>query len=218
MKTLPLICLSLLLSIIAPAQFINSIGISPQQPTTSDTIYIYPTVSFGYGSCDDHTQFISINGNNISASATHCIGMLTVMCTATDTFKIDPLPAGNYTFHFNVNEGAYPAPCIPGIMPGPSDSLNFNVIDLSSIIENNFNNELLYVYPNPSSDYLTIYFKNKNQKRTIELITIEGKVVGNYKTDSDTFRLDTDNLPNGIYLVTVSENNITKKQLVTIQK
>lgn len=98
MKTLPLICLSLLMSFIAPAQFINSISTSPQQPTTSDTIYIYPTVSFGYRWVVKITQFISINGNNITASATHCLGMLTVICTTTDTFKIDPLPAGNYTF------------------------------------------------------------------------------------------------------------------------
>lgn len=218
MKTLTLICLGLLMSFIAPAQFINSIGISPQQPTTSDTIYFYPTVSFGYGSCDDHTQFISVNGNNIAAGATHCLGMLTVICTTTDTFKIGPLQAGNYTFHFNVNEGTYPAPCTPGIIAGPTDSLNFNVINLSSIKEPPFNDGLFYVYPNPASDYLSISFKNKNQKRTIELITIEGKVVGNYETDTDNFRMDTHSLPNGIYIVSVSENNFAKKELVTIHR
>ena len=218
MKPIPFLSLSLFIHLAATGQYINNISIYPQAPVSTDTIYIYPTVSFGAGSCDAHTQFITINGNSIQASATHCTGFLTVVCTTTDTFKIEPLADGNYTFYFNLNQGAYPAPCIPGIAPGPADSLKFTVSSLSSIVEKEAMNKSFLIYPNPASDYFTISFKNKHQKRTVKLMTAEGKLVGNYENVMDVFRLDTGSLLNGIYIIGVTENNKIEKQLVTIQK
>ncbi|MEO8148026.1 MAG: hypothetical protein ABI723_10335 [Bacteroidia bacterium] len=85
------------------AQWINSLTISPSNPKTTDTIYVYADCSFSSGSCDEHSQFFNVSGNNIYSGATHCIGGFTFICGATDSFSINPLPAGNYNFIFNVN-------------------------------------------------------------------------------------------------------------------
>ncbi len=105
------------------AQWINSIQYQPSNPATNDTITFYVDLSFPSGTCDQHSQGFYINGNKIEAFALHCLGMLTYICHHTDTFKINPLPAGAYSFHFQLDAGMLPFPCTPGIFPGPSDSI-----------------------------------------------------------------------------------------------
>lgn len=115
------------------AQWINSITTIPIAPTTNDTILIIADCMFSSGSCDQHTQGYFINGTIIDAWALHCTGMLTVICSHTDTFKINPLPAGNYKFRFQLDQGQLPSPCTPGFVPGPHDSLTFTVQQFMSV-------------------------------------------------------------------------------------
>jgi hypothetical protein len=109
------------------AQTINSLTVVPANPLPTDTIYVYADCIFPYTGCSDKTQYISANGNTFSAWAMHCMGMLTALCNETDTFKINPLPTGTYTFIFQVDAGQGQTPCTPGIVPGPVDSVIFHV-------------------------------------------------------------------------------------------
>src|SRR5262245_44798043 len=109
------------------AQWIGTITVSPPAPTTQDSIKILVDCSFPSGSCDPYLASVFINGNDIYGNALHCLGMLTVICSYTDTFALPPMPAGNYNFHMQLNAGGGPAPCTAGINPGPVDSLSFTV-------------------------------------------------------------------------------------------
>ena len=107
-------------------QTINSLNIFPQNPSEKDSIYITVNSTFSSSSCDTSSNYLSLNNNTISASSIHCLGMASALCDATDTFLIGGLTAGSYTFIINVNQGFLPS-CTPGIVPGPTDTLNFNV-------------------------------------------------------------------------------------------
>jgi len=128
MKRIAMLPVIMLLSLQSYAQWIGSISVSPPNPLSTDTIYVYVSCSFPSGNCDAKTQYISINGNTISAYALHCLGIASFICGETDTFQINPLPPGPYTFIFQVDYGMLPSPCTPGIAPGPVDSVVFHVV------------------------------------------------------------------------------------------
>jgi hypothetical protein len=117
----------------ADAQWINGITYAPPNPTANDSIVFYVSLSFPSGSCDEHTQFHTVNGPIVDAYALHCLGMLTVICPYTDTFAIGQLPAGAYWFRFHVDIGGLPFPCTPGINPGPTDSVPFVVSPVTAL-------------------------------------------------------------------------------------
>ena len=115
------------------SQWITSINVYPAFPSTVDTIFVYASCEFPSGSCDQHIQGLSTSANTIYAYATHCLGMLTFICDWVDTFRINPLPPGTYQFDFQLNAGALPFPCTPGINPGPADSISFIVSPDNSV-------------------------------------------------------------------------------------
>ena len=122
--------------------WINSISVQPANPTSADTVRMLVECSFPSGACDPYLVNSSAIGNDIYGSALHCLGMLAVICNYTDTFTINPLASGNYKFHMQLDAGGGPAPCTPGIVPGPVDSISFIVTPSSGVIdppaENNF--------------------------------------------------------------------------------
>ena len=77
---------------------ISSLTISPTYPTETDTVYIYAELLFSSSNCPLDIKSYSISGNNIAASTQHCLGMLPAICNTTDTFKLNPLAEGTYTF------------------------------------------------------------------------------------------------------------------------
>jgi hypothetical protein len=117
----------------APAQWINSLSVFPPSPTTADSIILYADCSFPNGSCDPSLVSFNRVGNDFYGNALHCMGLLTVICDYTDTFTVGTLPAGSYGFHFQLNAGLAPAPCTPGIVPGPADSLFFTVAPVTGL-------------------------------------------------------------------------------------
>src|SRR6185436_13034128 len=124
LQTKIILVILLTASFAVQAQWINSITRFPANPTSADTIYFYADLSFPSGNCDEHNQFSGVNGQDVYAAAVHCIGSLTFICSYTDTFKIDPLPAGNYNFTFTVLYGSLPSPCNP-TGNGATDSSTF---------------------------------------------------------------------------------------------
>ncbi len=222
MKTTFTILVSLCISFNAVnAQWINSLTVKPANPNINDTIYILADCSFPSGSCDQHFQVMSVNQNTIYASSVHCLGMLTFICDATDTFAIAPLPAGNYNFVYHVDYGALPAPCNPGINPGPTDSVSFTVTSTSGLPlpeepDLNFN-----VYPNPAKDILNVTSTQDallNKNLTLIVYAITGKEILRSTITSKEQKIDIVNWLPGSYLIRISGDNLNEKHLVEVNK
>jgi hypothetical protein len=89
-----------------------------------------------------------------------------------------------------------------------------------SIQKNNIKNELLNfgttinIFPNPSNTYCEV-----NSNEMIDYITISsvmGTIINREQVNQNNYRLATDNLANGVYLVniTTANKNVTKKVIV----
>ena len=181
------------------AQWIQSLTVLPTNPTANDTITVLAECSFPSGNCDYHNQYMSVNGNTISGGSLHCLGALTIICYDTDTFKIDPLPAGNYTFHFQIDAGFGPGPCTPGIVPGPSDTVNFTVsptVGIAEIIPN----DALTIYPNPVQDqFLIMGLAGNDFPVAASLFSSEGKLIKNITLKTDDESVSVKDIPPGLY-------------------
>ena len=182
---------------------IDTIVVSPANPNSNDTIKVLVQCSFPSGGCDPYLVSLSPVGNDFYASALHCLGMLSVICLYTDTFLITPLTPGNYKFHMQLNEGGGPAPCTPGIAPGPVDSIAFTVTvpagiisppkgDSFSIIPDSHSGALLLEVP----EILT------PDKNILRVFSSEGRLVLETKITQAITRIHT-NLSPGIYFASL---------------
>ena len=122
---------------------ISSLTISPVNPNNTDTVYIYAELLFTSSGCPLDMKSHSVLGNNIVASTQHCIGIAAAICNATDTFKINPLAVGTYTFDLTLSSGAGGPPCTAGIVADDNDVITFNVDNSVGIEEQTTKIELL---------------------------------------------------------------------------
>ena len=124
---------------------ISSLTISPVNPNNTDTVYIYAELLFTSSGCPLDMKSHSVLGNNIVASTQHCIGIAAAICNTTDTFKINPLAVGTYTFDLTLSSGAGGPPCTAGIVADDNDIITFNVVPPVGVVEHAINKELLKV-------------------------------------------------------------------------
>ena len=199
------VLLACCLSIPAQSQWINSLTISPSNPTTTDIITIYAECQFPSGGCSDYTSTLSVNGTDIFASALHCLGPLSFICSYTDTLTINPLPAGIYTFHFQLDAGAGPSPCTPGIFPGPNDSLIFVVSPAVGFSEFISQDEI-YVYPNPIQDIFQLRGAEKfKYPLFVQIFSPEGKLVTSTTIQDENVTMKVRELPAALYQVRITD-------------
>ena len=137
---------------------ISSLTISPVNPNNTDTVYIYAELLFTSSGCPLDIKSHSVLGNNIVASTQHCLGMLTAICNTTDTFKLNPLAVGTYTFDLTLSSGFGGPPCTDGIVTNDNDVITFNVDSSVGIEEQTTKKELLHI-----TDLLGRETKNLNQ-------------------------------------------------------
>jgi hypothetical protein len=64
----------------------------------------------------------------------------------------------------------------------------------------------LSVYPNPTSDYLTLKVED-NTELNYQLYDLQGKVIENKKVSSTTTSINVENLSKAIYFLNVTKNN-----------
>ena len=122
---------------------ISSLTISPVNPNNTDTVYIYADLFLSTSDCPLDFKSHSILGNNIVASTKHCLGMLTAICLTTDTFKLNPLAIGTYTFDLTLSSGFGIPTCTAGILPDDNDVISFNIVNSVGIKENTTHKKLL---------------------------------------------------------------------------
>lgn len=157
MKTIFNLLLFLILSTYVQAQgSVTNITMSPTNPTSTDTIYIYTHLQFTSGDCPLDQQSHMVNDTTIQATSHHCTGLLTVICNTIDTFKINPLPPGNYNFDFSLTSGAGAMPCTPGIVPDDSTEFSFTVDTSETAHVNTIAFSNFHYYPNPIDDQVNL--------------------------------------------------------------
>jgi len=200
------------------SQWINSITYSPANPTPADTIRFFVDLSFSSGSCDEHTKMHQLNGNIVEAYALHCLGMLTVICNYTDTFVVEPLPAGAYRFRFHVDVGGLPSPCTPGINPGPTDSTSFTVTPVTAVPHLNFFDNTIRLFPVPASEF--IRFSNSSGNGVIlRLFSVTGKLIIERKFNSVEDEIDISQLGEGMYFARIiSDTHKIETRRIIISK
>jgi hypothetical protein len=185
---------------IAAAQWINSITVQPPSPTTNDSVFVYADCSFTAGSCPPWTMNHFINGNSISANALHCVGMLTVICPYTDTFALGLLPAGTYTFTFQLDEGHGGPPCTPGIVPGPSSTISFNVSFPTAAPSQHSADSHFSVFPNPVTDFVSVKSKAE-EEIPVRIFDVSGSKVREQNLIRGEAEIYLGDLARGIYFL-----------------
>jgi hypothetical protein len=72
----------------------------------------------------------------------------------------------------------------------------------------NLQTNIPILYPNPNNGTFSINFKSINSiERNVDIFTPEGKLINNYKTNSNVININRPELPEGVYLI----NSYSKK-------
>lgn len=172
---------------------ILSLMTAPEYPTTIDTIYIYAEYQFPSSPCMLDSKGVTPVGKEILAFAHYCLGPLTALCHSIDTFKLEPLPEGEYDFVLSLSTGMGDVPCSPGIIIDDLDTLSFSVSLFSGSID--LPADDFHVFPNPTSEKL---FFSKALENNGKIISIKGKEIMDIPAGAT--EADITILPAGVYL------------------
>ena len=171
---------------------------SPANPTSTDTIYIDADVQFTSGDCTLDSKSHSVTGLNIQATAHHCLGVALYICDVVDTYKINPLPDGNYSFNLSLNSGSGPSPCSPGIVVDDDSTFNFTVGEPGGF--SNSPVSQLSIYPNPVQNHINL--PSISDGTAYKIITVSGQVVKSGLIESRMIN-NLEVLPSGIYFLKI---------------
>ena len=76
----------------------------------------------------------------------------------------------------------------------------------------------MIVYPNPTTNYLTLKVENEHIERlTYQVIDLQGKVIQNKKVTADNTIIKMEALPKATYFLKVTDNNKTVKTFKVIK-
>jgi len=168
------LCLLLAQSLASAQSSIVSLTVSPANPTSTDTIYVYAELMFPNSDCPLDMKAHSVNGNTILASTLHCQGMLTSICNTTDTFKIYPLAAGSYTFDLTLSAGMGGPPCSPPIVANDNEAITFVVVNSGAAGIGHAAKFDLNIFPNPASNTIIL---SRPLEEIICITTSDGRIV-----------------------------------------
>lgn len=91
----------------------------------------------------------------------------------------------------------------------------YEISVITGINETAINLEM-YVYPNPTTDYLTLRVE-KLENLNFQLIDLQGKVIENKKVTATTSTITMKNLPKAIYFLKIVKDNQTFKTFKVIK-
>lgn len=150
---------------------IQSVTIIPASPSDTQHVKAVVTTQFSSGSCPLINSVINIQNDTVRLTAVYTLGMLTVICNATDTFDLGILPCTMHGLAVTVAESGsitgvdlatHPLTitCVPtGIRTIPADQ------------------EFL-LFPNPASRELTVKVTNENNTMVkISILNVIGEKI-----------------------------------------
>jgi len=203
-KILLIACLRMVVmgSVHAQPITINSVNTIPSAPNDTEDVKAVVTATFSYGGCPLYNSAHFYSNDTINLVAYYQIGMLTVICSSTDTMDLGTLQCNTHVLHVEAiaNGGVtgidqYYLPlsvnCITVGMADPSNPLNVSV------------------YPDPVTSMLNIRWKPQVSPVEISVYDLLGNKIysmeaGAGKTSSF---IDVKNLSNGLYVVGVKGIN-----------
>lgn len=115
--------------------------------------------------------------------------------------------AGTYRYETNIdflpNEFIFPSPGYPSNIFIAQFS-NFDIVTNQANLNEPDAQNVISVYPNPSSGIYTIKTTDSEAIQSITVIDLSGKIIHSELVADDLTQLDLTNYPSGIYFVTVS--------------
>ncbi len=202
MKRLFFVLLLFLAGVGGKAQLIDSVKVYPQNPTVNDTITITCHVVY-LKSCTFSSRELVSFGNEFWGKAFYCLGNFFVLSFEVDTFTINPLPPGNYTFNYWPGYDTVPPCNVPvdtGNNPIPypyaMETILFSVTPVG-LQDMGAANEQILIYPNPTTGVFTA------QGATGELQVYD--LFGRLVLRTNKKEIDMSHQPKGLYIVKVGE-------------
>ncbi len=115
----------------------------------------------------------------------------------------DDTISGNITLNVGGTLTFEVAPYFSGMTGSYLLDINITRITSSGVNEINDNNKLFEIYPNPTTNYLTLKYFDSNHFDNLQIINFMGQVVMKIKsTSSSTIEnIDVSNLSNGVYYI-----------------
>ena len=80
------------------------------------------------------------------------------------------------------------------------------VTKYKDVITENTGDRSIDVYPNPANSYIMVYNYVNADNRTIELIDLNGRVISSKKSNALATRMETGAMPNGLYILKITDN------------
>lgn len=175
--------------------------------TSSSSINVYCKVyrntGFNYG-----THSYSINGNVITLDICFHLQFTNVVTVYENNFLIEGLSNGDYTLVVNANHYDFntATTCLDNANStyGDSKSLTF-MLPFSgtiSLSNNDIQNEMLSIYPNPVKDKLSIGSYEGVISEILFYNTLRKQVMS-YKIDQKLNDIDVSSLKTGIYFISI---------------
>jgi hypothetical protein len=133
-----------------------------------------------------------------------------VLLEGENELNYNPAENGLYTFETNIDV----------VNPDISDQcFGSDSIAVTSLTTNEFENEienLITIYPNPASNFVTIHFE-KGGAYNLSIYSAIGAVVYQDKLSALETKVNTVNLPNGLYLIKLTIEKYSYTQKIRIQ-
>ncbi|MNK08993.1 hypothetical protein D3C87_269400 [compost metagenome] len=174
---------------------IDSIKIIPVNPNAGDEVKAICYATFAYGDCQMNDYTLNIQGNQLFLDLHFTPGMMTYICNSVDTISLGNLPAGVYELQTQLmlNEVI-------------KDHViqNFTVGEALGIDEN-ANTFQVSVQPNPFTDEL--YIETNARIEKAELSSISGQKIRKEIPLGSNQKIDLSDLKEGIYLLTLTDQN-----------
>ncbi|MBP1630365.1 MAG: hypothetical protein H6Q15_1258 [Bacteroidetes bacterium] len=137
----------------------------------------------------------------------------------------------NFSIPLTYTDGNNPDTCIiimkaSGIYPADNDYLFVDNLAFTGEVSGlkEISQELLNlnIYPNPASDYINLNFQSpKGENYSVELRDVLGKTIKtqtiNTQEEEVSTRMDINNIPQGIYFITLRTNTNTITKKITIK-
>jgi hypothetical protein len=184
---------------------ITSLTIIPSNPTIHDVVKVVSQTMFSSGSCELTGSSVSINGGIIEVYALHTVGMLTYICSSTDTLSLGTLESGIYKLLYHLS-------CTPYPSNTDLDSVSFTVetfisVDLKEGVQT------FTLFPNPAQNSLNIAFPESTSGTEIFVVDQLGKELLRLPTEEAQATLDITDLAKGMYIIKVKrgEKNGSQK-------
>jgi hypothetical protein len=197
------------------AQFgqITNVQIIPANPTDADQVKAVVEVMLGSSPCTLDNEVSNINGNTIELSNYYCEGMLTMICSRTDTINLGTLAAGMYNLDVNISSGCGP------YTPVDSALSNGFTVTVFSGVNSVDNKSSFMLFPNPTNNSIVNLQSNSTKPYSIVCYNSLGQESFGM---SNLTGNQTINLPKerGIYFIKITDdfNQISILKCLNISK